>query len=207
MRSAWTSIDLEGGGLQSMNVRYAALARRPTWAYGLWLGFPLGLHRWYLRERIGAIGQTVLTLMTGLVAWGAATLGATPWWSLIPAIALVGWAVFDLFWIRQRLVAVNKALRMALYLRRDAPRPNEAGVVPLVRYRDDETRDADRGAPDRDLLAEYRAIKERERGGHLRADDDAALRARTPKRVLSFNEQEALLRAQRTSRKAPRRPS
>ncbi|MFN4263626.1 MAG: TM2 domain-containing protein [Thioalkalivibrionaceae bacterium] len=211
MNRAWKTIDLEGGGLQSMNARYASLARRRPLAFLAWIGFALGLHRFYLREPLGGALQIALTLTTAGIAGLGTQIGIDPVSAAIPAVGLLGWAVFDLFWIERRLVDINKTLRIQLFLRRDAPNPGAAGVVPAQRYADDDARRIHNSrAPTSsnvDLLAEYRRVKERERGGHVSADDDVALRAPQPKRVLSFNEQEALLRAQRSPQSQKHSPS
>ncbi|MCG5499426.1 TM2 domain-containing protein [Ectothiorhodospira lacustris] len=124
----WKRLDLKGAGLQQMNARYVRDMRRPMVAYGLMAGFPLGLHRFYLKEPLGGAAYLLLTLwlLAGLF------LG-TRVWLLLPGLGLLGALVFDLFWIDRRITHLNKALRMRHFLqpghrpppgyqgRRDAP--------------------------------------------------------------------------------------
>ena len=112
MGEAWRNLDLEGGGLQAANLKLARLLKRRARAYALLAAFPLGLHRSYLDEPRGAWAFRALTLVAaaGFVA-GWAWLG----WGA--AAALVGWTLYDLRWIDDRVAAVNKRLRMQVYLR------------------------------------------------------------------------------------------
>ncbi len=111
MTDAWKNLDLGGEGLQQANLRLAQALRRRRTAYLLLLAFPLGAHRVYLREPVGAWiyrGLTVAALaLLAIDARAGAALGAV----------LAGWALFDLFWIERRVVALNKRLRMQAYLR------------------------------------------------------------------------------------------
>jgi len=110
-------MDLGGEGLQQANLRLAASLRRPATAYLLWLAFPLGAHRAYLREPRGAWAYRAASIAAiALLAldWRAsAGLGAV----------LVAAALYDLSWIRRRLTALNKELRMQAYLRPVAGAP------------------------------------------------------------------------------------
>lgn len=182
MRKAWKELDLEGGGLQALNAKLAAEMRARPPAYIAWILFPLGLHRFYLREPLGGTGFIGLSVATLIVAWLLAG-----WWWLIPAGAMVTWAAFDLVWIDRRVTDYNKELRKQLFLRKGHKPPQDY----RGRYTSDE--DAQRE------LAEYQSIKEGERAGHpgpARANDrdrDTGGKRRMP----SFNEQEAMLRQMR----------
>ena len=55
MNTKWREFDLDGGGLQTANLRLARMLRRRSTAYGLLLVFPLGAHRWYLGEPRSAL--------------------------------------------------------------------------------------------------------------------------------------------------------
>jgi hypothetical protein len=114
---SWKRLDLGGEGLQQANLRLAAALRRTRTAYLLWLAFPLGAHRAYLREQRGAWAYRVASLAAlALLAldWRAgAALGAV----------LVCAALYDLAWIRRRVPELNKALRMQAYLRPVAGAP------------------------------------------------------------------------------------
>ncbi|AGA35049.1 hypothetical protein TVNIR_3413 [Thioalkalivibrio nitratireducens DSM 14787] len=181
MGKAWRELDLKGGGLQAVNALLAAMLRSRRKAYAAWLLFPLGLHRFYLGVPRSALLFplfTALTLLTALLLPGQ-------WW-LLPLLALLGWAAYDLYWIERRVTAFNKELRMRLFLRKGhAPPRNYRG-----RYAGSD--EAKRLEED---LAEYQALKERERAGHG-SDTDAtdAGSAEARRRAPSFSEQEAMLR-------------
>jgi len=107
---SWRGLDLGGGGLQAANIRLAQALKRRSHAYGLLAGFPLGLHRAYLDDRRGAWAYRIasaLALAAALVDWRLA----------VPIAALLAAALLhDLFWIERRVVALNKAIRMRVYL-------------------------------------------------------------------------------------------
>ena len=109
MTDAWKRLDLDGGGLQAANLRLARALRKRRTAYLLWVGFPFGAHRWYLREPIGATAYCMRTLAL-FAAWLAG----------LPAL---GFALFDLWWIDRRVTRLNKLLRMRAYLRPGAGGP------------------------------------------------------------------------------------
>ena len=110
MSEAWKRIDLEGGGLQAANRRLAAALRRRRTAYLLWLAFPAGAHRFYLRSP--ALGA----------AWCVASLAGLALYALEPragiaaGVALAAWALAELWWIDRRVTGLNKALRMQAFL-------------------------------------------------------------------------------------------
>jgi len=114
---AWKRIDLGGEGLQQANLRLARALRRPRTAYLLWLAFPLGAHRAYLRELRGAWAYRAASLVAIVLLaldWRAgAALGGI----------LVAAALADLYWIGRRVTALNKELRMQAYLRPVAGAP------------------------------------------------------------------------------------
>ena len=111
MSKAWTELDLDGGGLQSANLRLAALLRRRGTAYALLALFPLGMHRHYLRDRRGAWlyrGGSLLAIAVYLLGQSAL--------SAVLLAALAAWAIYDLFRIDDAVARVNKQLRMRVYL-------------------------------------------------------------------------------------------
>lgn len=172
MAKTWQKFDFGGAGLQTANLVLARRLRRPGIAYALWLAFPLGLYNWYLRAPWRGAGYALAVVaviaLAYLVSWPMATI-------LAGAIALL--ALYDLYWIDRRIVALNKAIRMEVYLGTGAAPPaNYRG-----RYRDE---DSD--------IASYIADKERERAGH--AAPTTAPGSGTGKRAPSFAAQEALLR-------------
>ena len=68
MTESWKRLDLGGGGLPQANLRLARALRKRRTAYLLRIAFPVGAHRWYLREPIGAIVYCVLALAAA-AAW------------------------------------------------------------------------------------------------------------------------------------------
>jgi len=117
MGKQWQGMDLKGGGLQQTQIAYKAAARTYVGAYLRWLLFPLGLHRFYLRESRVAWAYPAATIVAAAAHFAA----GFPWLWLLPALG----AVADLFWIPNRLVAVNKEIRMQTMLgsaQRGAPR-------------------------------------------------------------------------------------
>ncbi|MDE2090207.1 MAG: TM2 domain-containing protein, partial [Gammaproteobacteria bacterium] len=130
MNQSWKKHDLEGAGLQQVNIVLASRLKKRAAAYGLWLLFPLGAHRLYLEERIGASAYGALSALA-LILW----LTLPTRYALAPLLAALAFAAYDLLWIDRRLVALNKTIRMNLYLRAGAaPPPGYRG-----RYTDDQT--------------------------------------------------------------------
>lgn len=111
MNPKWRELDLNGGGLQAANLRLAGTLRRRRTAYALMLAFPLGAHRWYLGEVRSAAWFPALTA-AAIGGWlaGSAALALA---ALAALVALLGW---DLYTLEDRITAVNKRLRMAVYL-------------------------------------------------------------------------------------------
>lgn len=182
MAKAWEKIDLEGAGLQSVNQQLVHRLKRRARAYALWLLFPLGAHRLYLQSRPFAVLYTALTALT-IILWMAAP---DPRWGLLPLAAAGLLALYDLWWIDGRITALNKQLRMELYLGAGAAAP--PGY--RGRYVDE---------PDESPLEEYRREKEQERAGHQPVSGTATPSRKAP----SFSEQEAMLRDLAKRRKRP----
>lgn len=129
VEKGWQRIDLAGGGVQSANLALARRLKRRGRAYALLALFPLGLHRAYLEEPRGAWGLRALALLAA-----AAWLAGRPLLAAVPAAAAALWALHDLRWIEGRIAAVNKRLRMEVYLApREGPPAGWRG-----RYSDDE---------------------------------------------------------------------
>lgn len=184
MQKEWKNLDLEGGGLQTVNLNMTRLQKHRGVAYALWLLFPLGAHRVYLNTSATSL---IYTALTGLAAILWLSVGKA---ALVPLAAEALLAVFDLFWIDRRVLAINKALRMELYMGTGARPPSGY----RGRYGDDPTT----------LLEEYKAVKEREKAGVQPVGKDReAARGRIP----SFAEQEAMLReiTRRRDKKEPPR--
>lgn len=109
MSNAWKRLDLGGDGLQAVNRRLVRDLRRRPVAYALLALFPLGAHRWYLREPLGASAYCALS---------AATLA---WWPT--AIAAIAFAIFDAWWIDRRIAEMNKLMRRRAWLGDRPPPP------------------------------------------------------------------------------------
>lgn len=118
MSEAWKQLDLEGGGLQSANLRLAALLRKRGTAFALLALFPLGLHRDYLHDRRGAWIYRGATLLSGGVWLAGHPLSGL----VVMAIAAVC-AVRDAFRMENAVARVNKQLRMRVYLGQTAGTP------------------------------------------------------------------------------------
>lgn len=118
MSEAWKQLDLEGGGLQSANLRLAALLRKRGTAFALLALFPLGLHRDYLHDRRGAWIYRGATLLSGGVWLAGHPLSGL----VVMAIAAVC-AVCDAFRMENAVARVNKQLRMRVYLGQTAGTP------------------------------------------------------------------------------------
>ena len=119
MSEAWRGLDLGGGGLQAANIRLAQALKRRSRAYGLLAAFPLGLHRAYLDDPRGAWGYRLAAAL-------AVAAFIVDWRLALPVAALVAVAlVHDCFWIERRIVALNKALRMKVYLSQGEGAPRD----------------------------------------------------------------------------------
>ena len=183
MSQAWKKIDLEGSGLQAANMKLARLLKRRGLAYSLLALFPLGLHRDYLGSPVGAWAYRAGSVLAVAALW----IGL-PWLAAGLAIALLGFAVYDIRWIDNRVAALNKKARVEVLKTTATPPP--------VGYKGRYTDEAPNGP---DNLEDYVKIKEQERGGHT-PFDQAAPEAQ-PKRAPSFAEQEAMLREMFKSKK------
>ncbi len=111
MTDAWKKLDLGGGGLQSANLRLAALLKRRRTAWLLACAFPLGLHHDYLADPRGAWSFRVVALLAAGALWYDLVAAA-----IALAAVLVVWALIDTQWIEPRLTNLNRQLRMQIYL-------------------------------------------------------------------------------------------
>ena len=119
----WKQLDLQGGGLQSANLKLAALLKRRPVAYALVALYPLGLHRDYLDDRRGG---WLYRTGTGIafLAW----LAGEPMVIWITAILLTAGALRDLLHTEASVATINKALRMRVYLAQtEGPPPGFTG--------------------------------------------------------------------------------
>lgn len=121
MSEAWKDLDLEGDGLQSANIKLAGMLKKRTTAYFL-LGLllPLGQHRTYLDDRVGAWGYRVASLLAiALFLFGHTFSGGV-------VLLLIGaFVVYDIRWVDNRVAALNKALRVKVYMHQGSGVPTE----------------------------------------------------------------------------------
>ena len=179
MSKAWTQIDLEGAGLQEISLHFAQQMKRREKARALLLAFPLGLHRDYLDHPAGAWLYRIVfaAALASYFLWHRACIGG----ALLLLLTLA--ALYDLRWIEDRVASLNKTLRLETFRARTSTAP------PGFRGRmggDAEDTVTEAG------LDDWLAIKERERGGHVRPGTDAAFNSES--RAPSIARQEALLR-------------
>lgn len=87
------------------------MLRRRSLAFSLLVLFPLGLHRFYLRD----VGGGVAYLLASATVTGALLLGQL-WLAAVIGIVEVGIMVADIVLMERRIVSVNKAIRMSVYL-------------------------------------------------------------------------------------------
>ena len=118
MSEAWKQLDLEGGGLQSANLRLAALLRKRGTAFALLALFPLGLHRDYLHDRRGAWIYRGATLLSGGIWLAGYALPGL----MVMALA-AACAACEAFRMEDAVARVNKQLRMRVYLGQSAGTP------------------------------------------------------------------------------------
>jgi len=111
-------MDLAGGGLQSANLRLARLLKRRRIAYALLILFPLGAHRLYLEDRLGALLYGLGTVAAILsLSLGAALV------AYVLGAALLARALLDVRWIDNALARINKRLRIEVYMSQTAGAP------------------------------------------------------------------------------------
>ncbi len=180
MPKAWEKLDLQGAGVQSLQIRLQKLQKKPLWAYLYWCLFPLGAHRFYLEAAwawtFPLVTAAVVVLAVFGLAWEAAAVGA-----LMLAVAL-----WDLSRISQWISTYNKELRKASWFARQTPAApahyqgrSDTGEAPAEWQRE---------------LQNYTATKESERAGHPAAQNPANKGFAPGQRRMSFAEQENLLR-------------
>ena len=187
MPEAWEKLDLHGAGLQSLQIRLRKLQKKPLWTYLSWLGFPLGLHRFYLHRRLAWLfpAASAIVLALALLA---------PWYvALVPGLVLALAALLDLWRLSAWLGEYNKEMRKKAWFTQNAP-----AAPKDYRGRADTVEDT----PDyQSELEGYRRVKESERAGHPAAAEPQRKSFAPGQRRLSFAEQEKLL-AELTKKKS-----
>ncbi|MHB0887461.1 TM2 domain-containing protein [Acidithiobacillus sp.] len=199
MPKAWEKLDLQGAGVQSLQIRLRKLQKKTLWGYLFWLLFPFGAHRFYL-ERPWAWAYPLGTALTITLA-----LSGMPWAALLPGALLLFAGATDLSRIRDWQSAYNKELRKAAWFSKQAPAaPAHYGG-----------RENDGPSADQEWqkeIQQYTRSKEAERAGHPAAGIPAGKESEskgpknkgftTGKRALSFAEQERLLAEMAKARKS-----
>ncbi|MBU2754764.1 TM2 domain-containing protein [Acidithiobacillus sp. CV18-2] len=179
MPKAWEKLDLKGEGLQSVQIRLQQLQKKTTTAYLTWLGFLLGLHRFYLQRPL-AWAYPVASLVVVILAL------TLPWpFPLGLGVLILVAALIDLRHLGNWVSQHNREQRKAAWFAQQTPAaPKDFQGRP---------ENLDAGQQWEKELREYRNVKESERAGHP-AEPAATKKGFTAgSRRLSFAEQERLL--------------
>lgn len=148
MKKTWQEHDLEGKGLQSINLNYAARKKETKKAYLLACVFPLGLHQFYLGQTKKGWTYVILTALL------LATANVSVFISALIGFAEIMLLTRDIVQIENSVAEFNKKLKMSLSLQHDT------------------------GIPE-NFTGKY---------------SDEKNQSSTQQKILSFSEQEALLR-------------
>ncbi len=181
MPKAWEKLDLQGAGVQSLQIRLQKLQKKSLRSYLYWCLFPVGAHRFYLEQPwawafpLASAGVIMLAFL-GLI-WGAIGL----------AVVLCAVALRDLSRVSLWISANNKELRKASWFAQQTPAapPNHQGRVDTGEQLAQWQRE----------LQDYTQAKEGERIGHLATNAPTQKGFAPGQRRLSFAEQERLLAA------------
>ncbi|MFA7657412.1 NINE protein [Acidithiobacillus thiooxidans] len=180
MPKAWEKLDLQGAGVQSLQIRLQKLQKKPLWAYLYWFLFPFGAHRFYLEESWAWVFPLVTTAVVVLAVLGLL------WEAIVVAVLMLAFALWDLSRISHWISTYNKELRKASWFARQTPAApagyqgrTDTGEAPAQWQRE---------------LQNYTATKESERAGHPAAQNPANKGFAPGQRRMSFAEQEKLLR-------------
>ncbi|WP_312261832.1 TM2 domain-containing protein [Candidatus Igneacidithiobacillus taiwanensis] len=179
MPKAWEKLDLQGEGLQKVQIRLQQMQKKRATAYLRWLGFVFGLHRFYLQRPL-AWAYPVTSLIVVILAL------ILPWpFALALAIAILLVALWDLLQIDRWLSDFNREQRKAAWFAQQAPAaPKDFRGRP---------ENLDEAAQWEKELRAYKNLKESERGGHP-TGQPVEKKGFTPgSRRMSFAEQERLL--------------
>jgi TM2 domain-containing membrane protein YozV len=181
MPKAWEKLDLQGAGVQSLQIRLQKLQKKPLRSYLYWCLFPVGAHRFYLEQ---SWAWAFPLVSAGVIV--LAFLGLT-WAAIGLAVVLCAVALWDLSRISRWISANNKELRKASWFAQQTPAaPSnyqgrvDTGAQPAQWQRE---------------LQDYTQAKESERAGHPAANAPAQKGFGPGQRRLSFAEQERLLAA------------
>ncbi len=181
MPKAWEKLDLQGAGVQSLQIRLQKLQKKSFRSYLYWCLFPVGAHRFYLEQPwawafpLASAGVIMLAFL-GLI-WGAIGL----------AVVLCAVALRDLSRVSLWISANNKELRKASWFAQQTPAapPNHQGRVDTGEQLAQWQRE----------LQDYTQAKEGERVGHPATNAPTQKGFAPGQRRLSFAEQERPLAA------------
>ncbi|MBU2853811.1 MULTISPECIES: TM2 domain-containing protein [Acidithiobacillus] len=181
MPKAWEKLDLQGAGVQSLQIRLQKLQKKSLRSYLYWCLFPVGAHRFYLEQPwawafpLASAGVIMLAFL-GLI-WGAIGL----------AVVLCAVALRDLSRVSLWISVNNKELRKASWFAQQTPAapPNHQGRVNTGEQLAQWQRE----------LQDYTQAKEGERVGHPATNAPTQKGFAPGQRRLSFAEQERLLAA------------
>ena len=152
MPKAWEKLDLKGEGLQSVQIRLQQLQKKTSTAYLAWLGFCLGLHRFYLQRRVAwayPIASLIVIILALTLPWPLA---------LGPAVIILLFALFDLRQLGDWVSEFNREQRKAAWFAQQTPAaPKGFQGRP---------ENLDQGQQWEKELHDYKNIKENERAGH-----------------------------------------
>ena len=179
MPKAWEKLDLHGEGLQSVQIRLQQLQKKNSSAYLSWLGFWLGLHRFYLQRRL-AWAYPMASLLVVILAL------TLPWpFALGLGLVMLLFALRDLrqlgIWVSQ----FNREQRKAAWFAQQTPAAPKG-------YQG-RPENLDQGKEWEKELQNYKNVKEAEQAGHPAAKASDKKGFAPGSRRMSFAEQERLL--------------
>jgi len=178
MSQSWKKLDLGGDGLQTINLQFNRLQKKLSSAIIYWCFFPLGLHQIYLRQ----YRKATLYLLLSSITIAFLYFPLLDW--RIAAGVLGVLSLWDLVNLPNDVTHFNKALKIELYLQKGKQMPADF----RGRYTDDSE----------DNLKNYMSEKEQERAGHQPVTNK---QSRSKQHIMSFAEQEALLKEMQTRKK------
>ncbi|MCK9189539.1 TM2 domain-containing protein [Acidithiobacillus sp.] len=179
MPKAWEKLDLQGAGVQSLQIRLQKLQKKSLWGYLYWCLSPFGAHRFYLEQSwawvFPLISVAILVLTFLGLTWEAVGL----------VVVLCAVALWDLSRIGLWISAYNKELRKASWFAQQTP-----AAPANYQGRADSS---EKSAQWQRELQDYTQAKESERAGHPATNTPAKKGFAPGQRRLSFAEQERLL--------------
>ena len=119
MKKTWQEHDLEGSGLQSINLNYLKYKKDTQKAYLLTAIFPLGIHQFYLGQAKKGSLYIILTLL--LLAFA----NVSPFISAIIGFIEVMMMFKDIKGMEETVSTYNKELKMKLSLQQDQKTPED----------------------------------------------------------------------------------